>query len=238
MDLPFTHKPGRRERHLRRRHENPLFGWPPPKVPPEDLLQAQKADHEEMEAFGVSLRDIVQQAVDLPADAGSDAVLGLKGALEQHYEQACGLPEDHGREKDAIRRLIDVIMRTIRRHAGSDPLAQQELDDEEAARAIHFRLLEQPLVADLLHPESPIQPQQLTPSLLNASGAELEAACELFDGNQLAVIVDEAEALFARLRTAGVELGAAEGALHRLQQALALAPVAESDSDSPPSAKH
>jgi hypothetical protein len=130
--------------------------------------------------------------------------------------------------------------RTTRFGAYDDagPLAQRELDDEEAARAIHFRLLEQPLVADLLHPESPIQPQQLTPSLLSASGAELEAACELFDGNQLAVIVDEAEALFARLRTAGVELAAAEGALHRLQQALAQAPVAESDSDSPPSARH
>ena len=28
MEVPFTHKPGRRERHLRRRHENPLFAWP------------------------------------------------------------------------------------------------------------------------------------------------------------------------------------------------------------------
>ena len=93
-------------------------------------------------------------------------------------------------------------------------------------------------MADLLHPESPIQPQQLTPSLLSASGAELEAACELFDGNQLAVIVDEAEALCAGLRAAGVELGAAEDALRRLQQALAKRPAAETDADSPPSARH
>jgi hypothetical protein len=46
MDLPFTHRPGRRERHLRRRHENPLFAWPPAEVAPEVLLAAQKADHE------------------------------------------------------------------------------------------------------------------------------------------------------------------------------------------------
>jgi hypothetical protein len=220
MDLPFTHKPGRRERHLRRRHENPLFALPAEAVPPETLLAAQKADHDEMVAFGESLRALLQRAVDLPPDAGSDAVLGLKEAMEQHYEQACGLPEDHAAEQAALARLIDVVMGTVRRHTGADPLAQQELDDEEAARAIHFSLLQQPLVADMLHPESPIRPQELTPSLLSASTAEADAACELFSAEQLAVIVDEADALCARLRTAGIDAGRAERMLDRLRERL------------------
>jgi hypothetical protein len=220
MDLPFTHNPGRRERHLRRRHQNPLFKSPAEEIPPEMLLAAQKADHEEMLAFQESLRVLLKQAVDLPADAGSDAVLGLKEALERHYEQACGLPEDHASEKSAIKRLIDVIMGTVRRHAGADPLAEQELDDEETARAIHFSLLEQPLVADMLHPQSPIQPQQLTPSLLSASAAEMGAACELFSGEQLAAIIDEADALCERLHRLGIDAGHAELMRARLRQAL------------------
>jgi hypothetical protein len=209
LDLPFTHYPGRRERHLRRRHLNPLFAWPPQEVAPEELLEAQRLDHEELEAFRASFRELVQRAVDLPPDAGSDPVLALKADLERHYEQACGLPEDPSASKQALAKLIDTIMRTLLRHVGDDPTAQQELADETAARAIHFRLLEQPLVADLLHPQSPIRPQDLTPALLSATDAELAAACELFDGPQLAVIVDEADALERRL----VERGAAVAGL-------------------------
>lgn len=159
MELPFTHKPGRRERHLRRQHENPLFGWPPPEIPPEVLLAAQKADHEDMEAFRETFQGLVQRAVDLPPDADSDTVLALKQDLERAYEQSFGLPEDHERERSALAKLIEVIMRAVRRAAGADPLARQELEDEGEARAEHFRLLRLPLLADLLHPETPIPPK-------------------------------------------------------------------------------
>jgi len=205
MELPFTHKPGRRERHLRRRHENPLFSWPPVPVEPLDLLDAQRADHEEMEAFRDAFRHLVQRALDLPPNAGSDQVLALKEDLERHYEQACGLPEDQSEERGALRRLIDLIAKAVRRAAGSDPLAQAELDDEEQARAIHFRLLEQPLVADLLHPESPVTPQDLLPTLLTAAPGELAAALEVFDAAQVLDLVRQGQALLARLEAAGVD---------------------------------
>jgi hypothetical protein len=206
MDLPFTHKPGRRERHLRRRHENPLFAWPPQEVEPEALLAAQRADHEEMESFRADFRDLIQRAVNLPADADSDTVLGLKQDLERRYEQSFGLPEDHARERAALRKLIDLIMKAVRRAAGSDPLARQELADEEQAREIHFRLLEQPLVADLLHPESPIAPADLAPSLLSAAAEELEAALELFELTQVEALAQESARLIERLEVDGLTL--------------------------------
>lgn len=220
MELPFTHKPGRRERHLRRRHENLLFAWPPEEVAPEVLLEAQRLDHEEMEAFRVSFRALVQRAVDLPPDADSDTVLGLKEELERHYEQACGLPEDHRWERESIAKLIGVIMKVIRRSAGSDPVARQELDDEESARAIHFRLLEQPLVADILHPETPIAAQELVPSLLSAAPEEVHAALDLFDPGQLALLVTEAAELLARLEALGVATTEARGRLAQMQARL------------------
>lgn len=205
-DLPFTHRPGRRERHLRRRHGNPLFAWPPQEVAPEALLEAQRLDHEDMEAFRDAFRDAVERAVGLPPDAGSDPVLELKADLERLYEKACSLPEDQTEPKAALAKLIEVIMNTLRRHTEGDATALGELSDEAAARAIHFRLLAQPLVADILHPDSPILPQELTPSLLSAADEELAAACELFDEAQLAAIADEAEALVARLDRLGVEV--------------------------------
>ncbi|WP_462320671.1 hypothetical protein [Halochromatium sp.] len=208
-ELPFTHKPGRRERQLRRRHGNPLFAWPPQEVLPEELLAAQKADHEDMLAFREHFRALIQRAVDLPADAGSDTVLSLKEALEAHYEQSCALPEDHREERAALKRLIDLVMKTLWRHAGSDPIAQQELSDEETARAIHFRLLEQPLVADLLHPDSCIDPQELAATLLSATTDEIEAVCELFDGAELAQLLERSETRLAELDEQGIDLSQA-----------------------------
>lgn len=213
MELPFTHQPGRRERHLRRRHENPLFAWPPQEVPPEDLLAAQQADHEDMLAFRERFRELIQRAVDLPADAGSDAVLSLKEALEAHYEQSHALPEDHREERSALKRLIELIMKTLRRHAGSDPLAHQELSDEETARAIHFRLIEQPLVADILHPDSGIRPQELPSALLSASEAEIEAACELFEGHELAELIERCEQRLEALEEQDIDLSQARNRL-------------------------
>ncbi|MFY9972829.1 MAG: hypothetical protein WAK53_01125 [Chromatiaceae bacterium] len=206
MELPFTHQPGRRERHLRRRHENPLFAWPLQEVEPEVLLAAQKADHDEMESFHAAFRDLLERAVNLPGDADSDTVLGLKQDLERHYEQSFGLPEDHARERAALRKLIDLIMKAVRRSAGSDPLAQQELGDEQQAREIHFRLLEHPLVADLLHPETPIGPDELVPTLLSASAEELEAALELFDLPQVEELAQGAAQLIERLEGEGLTL--------------------------------
>ena len=205
LDLPFTHKPGRRERHLRRKHNNPLFAWPPSAVAPEDLLEAQCADHEEMEVFRPRFAELLQRAVDLPPDVGSEEILSLKEALEQAYEQTHGLPEDHAQERDALQRLIAVIMKTLWRQAATDPLAQQELSDEERAREIHFRLLEQPLVADLLHPESPIEPDELCACLLDATEAEAQAAAGLFEASQLASLAQDAAAIRALLAEAGLE---------------------------------
>ena len=221
MELPFTHKPGRRERHLRRLHENPLFHWPPREVEPERLLAAQKADHDDMVAFRDAFRALIQRAIDLPPDAGSDEVLGLKEALETHYEQTFALPEDHAEERAALKRLIDLTMQAVRRQAGADPLAGRELDDEETARAIHFRLLEQPLIADLLHPDSDIGPQTLAPALLSADAAEVDAAGELFDARQLTQIVRDGEALVGRLVAEGGVTTTAEARLGQLRAILA-----------------
>jgi hypothetical protein len=216
MELPFTHKPGRRERHLRRRHENPLFDWPPQEVQPETLLAAQKADHEDMEAFRETFRALVQRAVELPPDAGSEPILELKEALERQYEHTFGLPETHGEERAAIRKLIGLIMQAVKRAAGADPLARQELAEEEEAREIHFRLLEQPLVADLLHPESPIGPEDLAPAVLSATLDEVAAILEVLDTAQCAELADQALRLLEDRAARGVDVASARQRLDLL----------------------
>jgi hypothetical protein len=186
MRVPFSERPGRHERHLRRRLDCPLAPRPAGPLDDDRLLEAQRLDHEELIAFVADLRETVAKAASVEPNAGSETVLGLKESLERLYERSAGLAEDQVAHQAVMRRLLDVIVRTLRRATGSDPLAQTELDQAEAARALHFEQLCHPLVADLLAPDSPIAADELLAALLCEPEAGLAAALVLFDADQLA----------------------------------------------------
>jgi hypothetical protein len=135
--------------------------------------------------------------VSLEARAETQVVLDLKADLERLYETAAGLAEDQRANQTAIRQLIAVIAQNLRTAAGDDPTASAELEQEEIARTVHFALLEQPLVADLLHPESAIARDELAPTLLGEDEAALLAALELFEVPALQALVDDARRLLA-----------------------------------------
>jgi len=199
MRLLFSERPGRHERHFMRKYGNPLFKARQGLTQAE-LGEAQRLDHEELEAYLRDLRKLVGEAIALGPHEQSDVILDLKERLDKAYETACRLADDQSPNKEAIRKLVAVIMRAVWKGAGSDGLAQRELEQEEAARAGHYELLEHPLVADLLDPDSLIDETELLPVLLCAGQADFEAAASLFDGTQLAMLSAQGEALLGELR--------------------------------------
>jgi hypothetical protein len=199
MRVPFSELPGRHERHLRRRLGCRLFPRALEGPVDDALLEAQRQDHEELIAFVADLRNTVGRAVNLEANAASETVLGLKEDLERLYERSAAVAEDQAANQAALRRLIDVIVRSVRRSAGNDGLAHAEIDQAEAARALHFEQLAHPVVADLLAPDSPIGADELVPTLLCESQPSLGAALQLFDAGQLdQLCVDARVLLLAR----------------------------------------
>ncbi len=184
MSIPFSQLPGRHERHYRRKLDNPLFPGGPLARDDDFLLDCQRRDHEELIAFLDELRSTVQRAVDLKPNEGSEVILALKEQLDRLYEQSAGLAEDHAANQAAIVQLVDVIMRNVEHGAGGDPQAIDELAQERAARQTHFELLKQPLVADLLHPQSAIGKDELAATLLSESEDAVAAALQLFDREQ------------------------------------------------------
>jgi hypothetical protein len=199
VTLRFSQRPGRHERHLRRRQDNPLFPEGARRVTPEALHAAQERDHEELVAFIGEFRGLVQRAVALRPTEESQVILELKESLDRAYEQASGLADDQGETRRAIEKLVGVVMTAVRAGAAGDPAALGELRQEEAARAAHFELLEQPLVADILHPASTIAPDELVPTLLSESQAAVAAALQLFDDAQLALLLRDARDAIERL---------------------------------------
>ena len=156
MRLLFSEMPGRHERHLMRKQDNPLFPKSERQLTSNQLNEAQRLDHEELVAYIGDLRKLVGEAVALGPHEQSEVVLELKERLDKSYETACRLADDQTPNKEAIRKLVSVIMQAVWKGAGQDSLAHQELEQEEEARKMHYEMLEYPLVADLLDPESPI----------------------------------------------------------------------------------
>lgn len=190
--LIISDLPGRRERHLLRQQDNPLFPEAQRRLNGDRLLEAQRLDHEELEAFITEFHQLVHQAINLKPSEDSEVILQLKEQLDKAYEQACGLADEQDQTRQALHKLIELIMAAVRKGAGNDTLALSELEQETIARATHFELLQHPLVADLLDPESPIRPEELAPTLLSASTDELAAVLSIFDDAQTALLYNDA----------------------------------------------
>ncbi len=155
----------------------------------------QRLDHEELVAFVDKLRDVVQRAISLKPNEESEVILALKEDLERLYETSAGLADDQRGNQEAIEQLMGVIMRTIAGNTGGDSLAEQELHMEAQARALHFEMLQTPLIADLLHPQSLIESDQLAATLLSESPEAVEMAIQMFDPEQVQQIAAQAQAL-------------------------------------------
>jgi hypothetical protein len=218
MHLRFSAQPGRWERQLQRRHDNPLFGEPPPRVSRGELDRARSRDRQESGRFRNEVETLFGEAAQLQPNTDSGLILRLKERLDQAWERAAGLAGGEPQVRAGLARLTGVIMQAVRRGAGTDPRARAELDAEDQARALHYRLLEQPLVADLLAPEEPIPPAELAATLLSAAPAELAAALELFDPEQRAELAVAAAALLEHRRPEEPLLTRARTNLTRLRQ--------------------
>ena len=202
MNTAPANQPGIREQHLLRKRDNPLFDAPYNRIGNEDLMRARLEDGMEKDDFMITLQTLVQRAVELEPNAPSETVLELKEQLDQCYQQACALPGDQQTVKQALQKLLAIIMRAMRAGAGNDAFAQQQLREEEIARQAHFALQELPLVAALTHAYSPIAEQELIPTLLSEPDDSLAATLVIFDENQLAAICHDATA-YLQLRDPG-----------------------------------
>ncbi len=220
MTLLFSQRPGRHERHLLRKRDNPLFPEEERSLSGAELQEAQRLDHEELVAFITEFRTLIYQTVNLKANEESEVILGIKEQLDRSFEQACGLADDQTESKIAIRKLVQLIMAAVRRGAGDDPLALAELEQEETARAAHFELVEHPIVADLLNPDSLITERELLPCLLSESPQGLQAALELFDDTQLALLCEEGRALLNRVKTQADALQEPQQRLQEMERRL------------------
>lgn len=218
--MMFSEKPGVRERHLRRKYQNPLFAEA--KVTELDIVQARKLDAEEVDQFMSHFRDLVQQVLDLDTNADADVVLKLKEQLDKSYEQCAGLAGDQGEIKTMIKGLLTSIMRAMWKGVGQDFQAQSKLENEENARESHFSLLEYSLVGDLIRPDNSISEDELVPVLLSESADNVRMAMQIFEPQQQIMLVQMARELLSKMELEDKKKSEAEKRLAEMETQVAV----------------
>ncbi|HHJ18263.1 MAG TPA: hypothetical protein ENJ84_00290 [Gammaproteobacteria bacterium] len=216
----FNQVPGPYERHVRRKLDNPLFTSG--NTYDEAILrEAQAKDHANLETFRGSFIQMVEEIVALDSEVESDVLLKLKSRLDEAYEVSSGLVGERSEYQASIKKLVKVIMQAIWKNIGDDPTAERELFEEEQGRAQHYYLLENPLVVDLLSPDSPVMADELVPTLLSESRESIHSVLPVFEVDQLVVIVSDARDYLAERQAAGVDVTEALAKLDFIQVYLA-----------------
>lgn len=224
MTINFSPTPGPHERHLKRRLLNPLFQAPEREFTQQDIEQAQKKDEENLMSFMTHFQSVVQKTTELGSNSESDIILEIKEQLDECYATSCAMPGNHSNLKVAINKLIGAIMSAIRKGAADDTPALKRLDEEDVARKMHNELHEIKLIADLMLQDSPILENELTPTLLNESEEDLNAALQLFNDEELSLIIKDAQSLLERLRIEGHEIPHAWERFQQMKNALSSSP--------------
>lgn len=197
--IKFSPRPGAYERHLQRKHNNPLFPASQQQFLPAEVEQARQRDQQDLQAFMEAFQETVKQASTLSGSVDSEVVLELKEKLERLYITSSSLAGDLGTYQDALLKLIRVCMQTIRKGASDDVAALRKLDEEEQARTVYFAILESPLVAELMRGDDIIQVDELVPTVLSLELGQLTTILALFEPEYLEQLITRTREFVATL---------------------------------------
>ncbi|MDH5423765.1 MAG: hypothetical protein OEY29_02075 [Gammaproteobacteria bacterium] len=196
----FIEFPGAFERQLQRKYNHAsLFALSKEDIKSEQVLMERQKDSEELEQFMNSFRSVVERAVGLKPNEQSDVILKLKEELDQHYQHCCSLQGDMTQIKTALKTLIQAIMNAVRSGAGNDLAAQAKLDEEDSARAEHFRLQEFAFISDIMRDNKSIPPAELALTLITEPMNIVTEVLELFQAREIGTLISDLHDQFTSL---------------------------------------
>ena len=227
--LRFSANPGMWERQLQRKHENPRLFPASSTIVQATVDAARQRDARERQAFHANFKQLCAEMAALQGAIESEKILQLKERIDKLYLECMAQAtardggstgnagavssEDMAAEKNALRKLHDVVVATLVQAAANDPLARDEIAQEQAAHQLHQELLEYPLVGQLLRADSPVAADELVATLLSETGTSFPGVLSLFDAQQLQELCQGARSLLAAAATPGVDLTSAQACL-------------------------
>lgn len=173
----WSAKPGAFERHLQRRHNNPLFTKERQHVSAADVYYARVRDAQALAEVRRGLSDVFEelQKGELPFD-WHPYLDGIREQLDELYEQLQRAGGDNKLEQ-AYREVRDHIIATWRTAIGDNTAATDALDRAEAlVRRGHEEATQ--WVYQVSGPAKTIPPEEVTCSLLSESVEDIVKSVE------------------------------------------------------------
>ncbi|WP_232071946.1 tryptophan leader peptide [Paraburkholderia pallida] len=175
----WSSRPGAAERHLQRRHSNPLFPLHRQMVTAHDVHEARLADNQALQDIRNELNEVSRAFFEKPA-----LPLNWQSYLENYLDHLDRLDErrlvaagQNASLGDAIAALRADVLATWRAEIQKNRHSLATLDQDEARKAQRRALLFGcDWTAQLLSHGSLIPPEEVVPALLSESPAELEKA--------------------------------------------------------------
>jgi len=218
MTVQFSAKPGCWERHLQRKYNNPLFNNPA--ITQAEIYAARQQDQTERENFQQAFETLLQEVAHLKPQVEAEVVLNISAKIDSLYEQCAGLGGDCSQEKLSLQKLAEVTQQSILASGVNDAAFIANIEKEATARQMHFNLLAYPLIAHLMHPQSPIKQDEIVPTLLTETEASLRAAMRLFTLEQQKILCNAARELLEQLQQKGYPMPEAWQRLTLMEQPL------------------
>lgn len=209
MMLRFSVNPGFWERHVQRKADNPRLFSASKALQQAEVEAAWQRDQQELVRFQADFKQLLEDMVALQGAVDTEVILQFKERLDRLYIHSKG-DANLASEAQALLKLHALVMTAVIRASANDPLAREEIEQEQAAHAMHLRLLEHPLTAHLLRADSPIAGDELVPTLLSESSSALRVVLGMFDSAQLAQLCGDARRLLDAIHPPGADVSRAE----------------------------
>ncbi len=173
----WSAQPGAAERHLQRRHSNPLFPLHRQMVTAQEVYEARLADARTMQDIRSELNELSRsfsERTELPLNWQS-YLEGYRDHIDRLDERRLASGGQNAPLGDAIASLRADILATWRASLHKNRHSLAALDQEEAQRAERRALLYgSDWTAQLLSHGSSIPPEEVVPALLSESPSQLE----------------------------------------------------------------
>jgi hypothetical protein len=216
-ELAWSTEPGCYERHLQRRHQNPLFPPASRVVTQEEVDAARTHDAAEAKAFHAEVWELVRASQKLSDPLTVRQAFEIRQKIDDLMDRAAELGGNLAKEEEMLSTLYEALISDVRRglEQVENDEALQRLQKAEEFRTKFVEQVHNRFFAQMKREDSPIKPEEIVPSLLTEEPESIQLVMNILDDDtknlfqrEAIGIIKEAEAAGATVHQANKKLQA------------------------------
>ena len=201
-DLEWSENPGCFERHLKRKHENPLFPEPDREVTQEQIDEARERDQQDAADLKEEVIVLISDLEKLPELATTGDLSSVRERLDDLLDKAVGIGGEADATKDSLNTLRRALIDSMREGLKDNDEALKAIEKAEAFHQERVKTIHTPFAAQLLR----IKEEDLIPALLSESPETTRLVMQMMKGKNKKRIINAACDLLESVLAEGADI--------------------------------